>query len=197
MSYILEVKNLSFSYDAKNNILDNINFKIEKGSIVAILGKNGSGKSTLLDCLIGYNEIKNGEIIIDNINLNKYSQNELAKKVAYIQQNVNINIDYSVYDFISFGRNPYKNIFTELNSEDDKIIIESAEICNIKHLLNKSITKLSGGERQLVFICRALVQQSDILIFDEPTASLDFGNQYKFFEIIKSLQQKGKTIIFQ
>lgn len=196
MNKILSVNNLSFSYDDKKNVLKNLSFEIEKGKICAILGKNGCGKSTLLDCILGINESKEGIILIDNKNLKDYSSKALARKIAYISQNTIINIDYSVRDFLSFGRTPYLLVGGKLSAEDYKKIEYYANMCGITFLLNKDINKISGGERQLVFICRALIQEADLFIFDEPTSSLDFGNQYKLFDIMKEIVKNGKTIIF-
>ena len=193
---IIEVKNISFSYVKNKPVIKDLSLNIEEGTLTAILGKNGSGKSTLLDSLLGFNEIESGEIIIDSSNLNDLSSKEIAKKVAYIQQNITVNIDYTVKEFISFGRNPYLGINGRLKDEDWNIIYSDAEKCGITHLLDKDINKISGGEKQLVCICRALIQETKILIFDEPTASLDFGNQYKVLDLMKSLVEEGKTIIF-
>ena len=193
---IIEVKNISFSYVKNKPVIKDLSLNIEEGTLTAILGKNGSGKSTLLDSLLGFNEIESGEIIIDGENINDLSSKELAKKVAYIQQNTTVNIDYTVEEFISFGRNPYLGINGRLKEDDWNIIYSNAEKCGITHLLDKDINKISGGEKQLVCICRALIQESKILIFDEPTASLDFGNQYKVLDLMKSLVCEGKTIIF-
>lgn len=193
---IIEVKNISFSYVKNKPVIKDLSLSIEEGTLTAILGKNGSGKSTLLDSLLGFNEIESGEIIIDGSTINDLSSKELAKKVAYIQQNTTVNIDYTVEEFISFGRNPYLGINGRLKEDDWNIIYSNAEKCGITHLLDKDINKISGGEKQLVCICRALIQESKILIFDEPTSSLDFGNQYKVLDLMKSLVNEGKTIIF-
>ena len=193
---VIKINNLVFSYNKDNDVLNNLSLEIEEGTLTAILGKNGSGKSTLLDCVLGFNEPKSGEVLIDDINIKDLSSKELAKKVAYIQQNATINIDYTVKEFISFGRNPYLGLSGRLKDEDYEIINKNIEKCQINHLLNKDINKISGGERQLVYICRALIQESNILIFDEPTSNLDFGNQYKVIDLMKSLIKEGKTIIY-
>jgi iron complex transport system ATP-binding protein len=193
---ILSIKNLSFSYDGKTKVLDNISFDVDNGSIFAVLGKNGCGKSTLLDCILGINDYKTGIICVDNKDIKDYSIKEFARKVAYISQNTVINIDYTVRDFLLFGRTPHLQFGDKFKEEDYKIVDECSKKCEISHLLNKDINKISGGERQLAFICRALVQDADLFIFDEPTASLDFGNQYKLFDIMKDIASNGKTVIF-
>lgn len=193
---ILSIKDLSFSYDGKTNVFKNVSFDVEKGSIFAVLGKNGCGKSTLLDCILGINEYKEGSILIDNKELKEYTHRELARKIAYISQNTIINIDYTVRDFILFGRTPHLKFGDVYKDNDYSLVDEYAKKCGLTDLLKKDINKISGGERQLAFICRALVQETDLFIFDEPTASLDFGNQYKLFDIMKEIASNGKTIIF-
>ena len=192
----LEIKNLSFVYEKDKNVLENLSLFVERNTINAILGANGKGKSTLLDCVVGINEYQQGEILIDGKNRKEYSDKEFAREVAYISQTTIINIDYSVREFILFGRNPYLNL-GQSPSENDYALAESyADKIGITHLLDKSITKISGGERQLAFICRALVQESNVFIFDEPLSALDFGNQNKLLMMFKELKQEGKTIIF-
>ena len=192
----IEVKNLSFGYEKNKPVLKNVNFTVEDGNIVAILGKNGCGKSTLLDCIIGYNDFSQGQIEIDGENIKSLSPRELAKRVAYISQNTVINIDYSVLEFILFGRTCHLSFGERLKDKDYEIVKENAERLGITHLLSKDVNKISGGERQLAFIARALTQESQIIVMDEPTASLDYGNQLRLFEIMKQLSIDGKTILF-
>lgn len=195
MSTIIEVKNLSFGYDKNKKVLDSLFASFDSGRIVALIGKNGSGKSTFLDCLLGINEYS-GEILVNNQNIKDLSAKSYAKLVSFIPQSVQINIDYSIKDFISFGRNPHIGFGLSFSDEDYRIVEENAEKCGIGDLLNKDINKVSGGERQLAFIARALTQETPIIIMDEPTASLDFGNQQKLFKIMSALSKEGKTIIF-
>lgn len=192
----IEVKNLSFGYEKNKPVLKSVNFTVEDGNIVAILGKNGCGKSTLLDCIIGYNDFSQGQIEIDGENIKSLSPRELAKRVAYISQNTVINIDYSVLEFILFGRTCHLSFGERLKDKDYEIVKENAERLGITHLLSKDVNKISGGERQLAFIARALTQESQIIVMDEPTASLDYGNQLRLFEIMKQLSINGKTILF-
>ena len=196
MKSILEVKNLSFGYEKNSKVLDGVNLCIEEGSITAILGKNGCGKSTLLDCVIGYNDYDEGQVIIDKEDIKGFSPKELSKKVAYISQNTTINLDYTVLEFILFGRTCHLAFGSAPKEKDYKIAKENADKLGITHLLSKDINKISGGERQLAFIARALTQESKIIVMDEPTASLDYGNQLRLFEIIMDLKEKGKTIVF-
>ena len=195
MSSIIEIKNLSFGYDKIRKVLNGLTASFDAGRIVALIGKNGSGKSTFLDCLLGINDYS-GDILINNQNIKDLSAKSYARLVSFIPQSVQINIDYSIKDFISFGRNPHVGFGLSLSDEDFKIVEENAEKCGVKHLLDKDINKVSGGERQLAFIARALTQETPIIVMDEPTASLDFGNQQKLFKIMNNLTREGKTIIF-
>lgn len=192
----VKVENISFSYENDKTILENLSLEIEANSINAILGANGCGKSTLLDCLVGLNRPNKGQIVINGKNVVAYTNKELAKEVAFIPQNTTINIDYSVREFILFGRNPYLKFGQGPTEKDYEKTSYYAEKLGITPLLNKTITRISGGERQLAFICRALTQESNILIFDEPLSALDFGNQNKLLLIFKELEKEGKTIIF-
>lgn len=196
MNYAIEVTDLCFEYEKNKPVLDKVCFNVKQGSVVAILGKNGCGKSTLLDCIIGYNDFKNGSIKINGQNIKSLSDKDLSKNIAYISQKTDINLDYSVLEFILFGRNCRLKFGASPTEPDYEIAKANAEKCGITHLLSKDINKLSGGERQLVFIARALTQESPIIIMDEPTTSLDYGNQLKLYEMIKELQKEGKTIIF-
>lgn len=195
MNSIIDIKNLSFGYDKNKMVLDNLCVSFDKNRIIALIGRNGSGKSTFLDCLLGTNEY-NGEILINGQNIKDLSSKSFAKLVSFIPQSVQINIDYSIRDFISFGRNPHIGFGLSLTQEDYQKVNENAKKCGIEELLDKDINKVSGGERQLAFIARALTQEAPIIIMDEPTASLDFGNQQRLFKIMKDLVNEGKTIIF-
>lgn len=194
MSYI-ETINLSFGYEKNKTVIDDLSISFEKGRIIALLGRNGSGKSTFLDCLLGVNEYK-GTIKIDGTDIKDLSSKEYAKLVAYIPQSIQINMDFSVRDFVSFGRNPHIPFGASPSRKDWEIVENCIEKCGICELFNKSINKISGGERQLAFIARALAQQSPVIIMDEPSSALDFGNQQRLFKIITSLVEEGKTIIF-
>lgn len=196
MKNAIEIDNACFGYDKNKTVLDSVCFKVWQGAVVAVLGKNGCGKSTLLDCIIGYNDLKKGCIKVYDQNIKTLSDKQLSQNIAYISQNTDINMDYSVFDFILFGRSCWLKFGMSPSQTDYEIVCTNAERCGILHLLSKNVNELSGGERQLVFIARALSQESPIIIMDEPTASLDFGNQLRLYKMIAELQLQGKTIVF-
>ena len=192
---MIKVNNLSFGYLKNRLILDDISLEFKKGKIIALIGRNGSGKSTFIDCLLGVNDYK-GEIFVCGINIKELSDKEYARHVSFIPQSVQINIDHSIRDFISFGRNPYLKLGQTPSKKDFDLVNNNAKKCGIVDLLDQDINKISGGERQLAFIARALTQETPIIIMDEPTSALDFGNQQKLFKTMKELVKEGKTIIF-
>lgn len=193
---ILSVKNLTFSYDNKRNILNGIDFSIKKGTITAFLGKNGSGKSTLLDNIIGVHSVQEDTIYICDKDLSKLSPTERSRLVAYVPQSSTVNMDFTVFEYILFGRNCHIPFGKAPSKEDYDKVYYYAEVCGITGLLDKDVNKISGGEKQLACIARALTQESSIIIMDEPTASLDFGNQAKILNLMISLKNDGKTIMF-
>ena len=195
MKNVIEIKELTFAYE-KTPVLENVSFDIAEGTLTAILGANGSGKSTLLDCLAGLQKPQRGEVLLFGKPVGEYTNREFAKRVAYISQSSSINIDYSIREFILFGRNPFLGFGGFPKERDYEKCEKHSKTLGITHLLDKSVTKVSGGERQMAFLCRALVQESDILVFDEPLAALDFGNQNKVLMLFLDFVSQGKTVIF-
>lgn len=193
---ILSVKGLSFSYDQKTPVLNCVSLEIQTGTVTALLGKNGSGKSTLLDLLIGIHKPSKGKIYLNGQDLSLLSATETARLVAYVPQNSVINMDYSVFEYILFGRSCHIPLGKSPGPHDYEKAHRYAEACGIAELLDKDINKVSGGEKQLAGIARALAQESPLIIMDEPTASLDLGNQGRVLSLIRSLQENGKTVLF-
>jgi iron complex transport system ATP-binding protein len=187
---------ISFGYDKNTSVINNLSLSINKGDLIAILGANGCGKSTLFGLTSKNLLPSNGKIYINGVDIEKISVKDLAKQIAFVFQEIVTNIDYTVYEYISFGRNPYLSFTGKLTDEDCNIIYNSAKECGIEKLLNKSINKISGGEKQLAHFARALAQQTDIIMLDEPTSMLDFGNQKRFYDFVAYLHQISKTVIF-
>ena len=191
---LFEVKNISFSYGGEE-IFSNISFSIDKGDVLCILGPNGTGKTTLIKCLNGLNEVESGEISILGENIKKLSYREISTHIGYIPQSHIPSFPFKVFDVVLMGRAPYLNLTDSPRDEDVEIALDTLKTLGIEHLKDKEYTNLSGGERQLVFLARVLCQKPDILILDEPTSHLDFGNQIKLLEIIDNLSKTGLSII--
>ena len=193
---MIDIRHMTFGY-GKNNILSDINLSIEPNSLTALIGLNGAGKSTLFGCLSKQNEISNGEITVYGKNIKNYSFNEYAKIVGVVPQLSSItHVDYKVRDFLVEGRTPYLSLFAVPGMKEycfsEKIAIEMG----VDKYLDTEFNKLSGGEQQLVLIARALVQDTPILLLDEPMSALDLKNQSFLLRIIKKLSKEGKTVLF-
>ena len=191
---LFEVRNISFSYEGEE-IFSDISFSIDKGDVLCILGPNGTGKTTLIKCLNGLHDIDSGEILINGRNIKRLSFREISTHIGYIPQSHVPSFPFKVLDVVVMGRSPYLNLTDSPKKEDIEIALNALKTLGIEHIMDKEYTNLSGGERQLVFLARILCQQPDILILDEPTSHLDFGNQIKLLEIIDNLSKAGLSII--
>ncbi len=191
---MLKVENLNFSYKKKSvSVLKDISFTINKGESVAILGNNGTGKSTLVKCLNKILKPDSGNIQLDGINIDKLSRKDIAKKIAYVAQEESYS-HMLVYDMVLLGREPYlKYNFTE---NDHKVVSKVIEDMQIGDLAMKYMDEISGGQAQKVLMARALAQEPEILILDEPTNNLDIRSQHHLLHIIENLvKDKGITAI--
>jgi len=191
----IEVKNISFKYDKDDDIFKNISLDIENGGILSLLGPNGAGKSTLIRCLARTLCIKSDEIYIDGLNYRNLSNRQFARKVAYIPQNDTPIFPFKVCDLVAMGRTPHKDFFALPDKADYRMVHMVLEELGLSRLEYKTCTDLSGGERQMISFATAMVQEPEVLLLDEPTSHLDFGNQIKVLEIIKGLSEKGISII--
>lgn len=190
----IEVKNLSFSYGDRP-VLHDISFTVESGEFLSILGPNGVGKSTLFRCVLGLLSGYTGQVLVDGIDSRSFSVREAARHVAYIPQSSHPIFNYSVFDIILMGRTSGLSTFRSPKKADTEICEWAMEKVGIARLRDRCFHRLSGGEQQLVLIARALVQKAPILMLDEPTANLDFGNQLLVLEQARNLAREGYTVI--
>ena len=191
---MISVKDLSFSY-GPNEVLKGITFDALPGELLCILGHNGAGKSTLFKCMLGILKGYKGSVTIDGSDVLMMKASEKASKVAYIPQAANPSFTYSVLDMVLMGTTPQmKGRFTPGREERD-IAMQAIKKLGIEDLASRSYTKISGGEQQLVLIARALAQGAKILIMDEPTSSLDYGNQMRVQKQLAGLRNDRYTII--
>jgi len=191
---VLQIDNLSFSYKNKS-VLNDISLNLNQGDVLSLLGPNGSGKTTLLNCIIRFLSDYKGTIYINGYDTKKMTPRELASIIAYVPQIGAVSFDFSVKEFIVMGRCPYIGIFEQPKKIDYEIVDEKMSILGIYDLWDQGIDELSGGERQLVYIARALVQEPKIILLDEPTSALDYGNSIKILKMIKKLSVSGYTIV--
>jgi len=190
---MLEVKELYFRHkDLKEDTLKDIKFLAESGKVTVILGPNGSGKSTLFKCIIGIWKPYKGSIYANGKEINKLSYLERAKIFSVIPQEHEITFPYSVFDMVITGRAPYIGLFSCPKKRDYEKTEIALKVLGIYHLKDKPYNKISGGERQLVLIARALAQSAPFMLLDEPVSHLDFRNQIKVLLKIKELTYKNK-----
>ena len=190
----IEVQNLSFSYGDRP-VLHDISFRVEKGEFLSILGPNGVGKSTLFRCVLGLLSGYTGQVLVDGADSRSFSVREAARHIAYIPQSSHPIFNYSVFDIVLMGRTSGLSTFRSPKKQDAELCRWALEKVGIPHLSDRCFHRLSGGEQQLVLIARALVQKAPILMLDEPTASLDFGNQLLVLEQCRNLAREGYTVI--
>ena len=190
----IEVKNLSFSYGG-HAVLRDISFSVSKGEFLSILGPNGAGKSTLFRCILGLLSGYTGQVLVDGIDANTLSVREAARHIAYIPQTSRSVFNFSVFDIVLMGSTSGLNPLRSPSKKDNDRCLWALDKLGILPLADRCFHRLSGGERQLVLLARALVQNTPILMLDEPTANLDFGNQLLVLRQAQSLAREGYTII--
>ncbi|MGG0854942.1 adenosylcobinamide amidohydrolase [Metabacillus fastidiosus] len=193
---MIDVKNISYKIGSKT-ILENINLSVSRGEFFGILGPNGSGKTTLLKLISGGQAGKEGEVIIDGRNIRMYQTKELAKKLAVLPQLNDAPFSFTVYDAIKIGRYAHqRTLLPAWSKEDEDSVQEAIRLTKIERLKDRFLDELSGGERQLVYLARALVQEAEILLLDEPTNHLDISHQINLLELLKELiEEKNLTVI--
>ncbi|WMJ83999.1 ABC transporter ATP-binding protein [Oscillospiraceae bacterium LTW-04] len=190
----VEVRNLSFSY-GEHQVLKDISFSVNPGEFLSILGPNGVGKSTLFRCILGLIRDYTGNINVDNHNIKSLSIREMSQFIAYIPQSSSSAFNYSVFDIVLMGTTSGLSAFRTPQKEEQERVEWAMAKMGISHLEQRCFHRISGGERQLVMIARALVQRAPILMLDEPTANLDFGNQIHVLSQVKALTAEGYTVI--
>ena len=191
---LLEVRDLSFAYDAKP-VFDDVSFTVERGQVFCLVGPNGCGKTTLLHCILAHLKPQHGEIHIDGTSLASLSQRELAAQVAYVPQTHTRVFPYRTIDVVAMGRTRQQR-FLESGAGSLDYARTIMQKLGIEHLADVEYTTLSGGELQMALVARALVQESKILVLDEPTAHLDVRRAQDILLLLASLaKDDGKTIV--
>lgn len=190
----LTIENLSFSY-GKRPVLRQLSFTAQAGELLAILGPNGVGKTTLFKCVMGQERRYGGRILADGADLSALSPRDRAHRVAAIPQAHPLSFRYSAFDMVLMGTSHSLSPFAVPGERERGLARYAMERVNIAHLAERPFDHLSGGEQQLVFIARALAQQARILLMDEPTASLDYGNRLLVLQVARDLAREGYTVL--
>ncbi len=181
---MIDIESIKINIGSKT-IIDNIDLKVSKGEFISLIGPNGSGKSTIIKGITKKVSLESGKVLVVGKEISEYKSKEFAKILATMEQHSKAFDDLTVKDIVTYGRSPYKNIFSPFNAEDEKIINECLEITDIFDLKDREISTLSGGEMQRVFLAQCLAQKPDILILDEPTNHLDVMHQYRLLSLVK------------
>lgn len=191
---ILTLQDVSIGYH-HIAIIDDINLFLPKGEISCLLGANGCGKTTLMKTLLGLLPAIKGEIQLNGQAIQSLKPREIAKTVAYVPQAHDTPFSFTVIDMVMMGLTPHISLFSVPGETEKALAHQQLIRLNISHLAARLYSTLSGGEKQLVLIARALIQKPLLLIMDEPAASLDFGNQIRLLEQIEKLKSHGMTIL--
>ena len=192
---MLEAQALVFGYPGRVVGRD-VSFSLAAGEVMCVLGPNGGGKTTLFRTLLGLLASQGGNVLLDGKPLSALSRREIARLCGYVPQGHSAYFAYSVREFVVMGRTAHLGTFAGPGKRDREIAARALESLGISHLAEKPLTELSGGERQLALVGRALAQQPRVLVLDEPTASLDFGNQVRVLQHISALSAAGMSIVF-
>ena len=188
------VQNLCFSYGG-DPVLQGVSFRAECGELWSVLGPNGAGKSTLFRCILGLLRPSSGNISIDGTPIASLNARRLARKIAYIPQSHSPVFNFSVLDTVLMGTTARLGSFESPKQKQIREAEDALKQLGIFHLRDRGYGNISGGERQLALIARAIAQQAKILIMDEPSASLDFGNRLRVMQTVRALAREGYTVI--
>lgn len=191
----LEVAKIAYHYHTQRKVFSDVSFTVDQGEIFSILGSNGAGKSTLLNCLANLCTPVEGEVYLDGIPMHKLELRQIARKIGYVPQIHIPAYGYAVRDFVVMGRAPHIGRFSIPGKIDYQMADEAIEKLGITHLADRSYTELSGGERQQAMIARVIVQEPELILLDEPTSHLDYGNQLRTLKLINTLAAQGYGVI--
>lgn len=186
---------LRFSWNGHRDVFSRVSFTLNPGELFCILGPNGTGKSTLLRCLIDLLDVKDGTVRINGSDIRRMDRQELSRKMAFVPQGYDVAFPYTILEYVLMGRAPYISPFSSPSGEDVRIAQGAIAQVGIGHLMDQPVNEVSGGEHQMALIARALAQEPEILLLDEPTSHLDFGNQMQVLSLVERLRMKGITII--
>lgn len=191
---MIEMRHISSGYEGKP-VLKDFSVCFGKTAFCAVMGPNGSGKSTLLRTIAGIQPIETGEVLIDGLPLTQYKPLELARKIAFVPQREDVVFDFSVFEVVMMGRNPYQNRWEFSTPEDEELVEKVLEMTHLNHLKDRMLGQLSGGELRRAMIARAIAQQTPVILLDEPLANLDVVHQFEIMDILAELNQRQQVTI--
>jgi cobalamin transport system ATP-binding protein len=191
MDNVIQANNLRFSYRSDKPLLTDLSLNVKQGDFLGLIGPNGSGKTTILKLLSGFLQPFSGKVLLKNREISILSSRDRARILAVVPQLVMTPMPYTVRQIIEMGRTSRIPLFAPLRREDHEFVEQSIKDMDLENLQTSLFNELSGGERQRTIIAAALAQEPEILLLDEPTASLDLGHKIKLMRILKKLQERG------
>lgn len=190
----LEISKLAFGYGGRT-VGAGVSLSLATGEVLALLGPNGAGKTTLFKTILGLLPVMAGDINLDGKLLSAWPRRERARRIAYVPQAHAALFPFTALDVVLMGRAPHLAPFSSPGARDRAIAMEALAGLGMAHLSGRAYTEISGGERQMALIARALAQEPSILVMDEPTANLDYGNQMRVLSHIRALATRGLSIV--
>ena len=192
---MIELKNLSYGYTDRP-VLSQLNVSFRHGGMYAVMGANGCGKTTLLRLVSGLLTPRQGEVLVEGRSVASYSARELAKRIAFVRQHPQTDFEFSAFETVLMGRNPYQHRLQNESQHDWDIVEQCMKQTNTWHLRLAKPNQMSGGELQRVMLARALAQQTPVMLLDEPVSNLDIAHQYEILELLCDINRReGKTIL--
>ena len=191
---MFEIKNLTCRYE-NATVLEDFSTRLEEGSLCALMGRNGAGKTTLLRCCMNLMKQMSGEITLGGVDLHGLNVVEASKLVAYVPQEHSAAFPFSVKDVVLMGRTPHLSSGISVAQKHYDRVEEALSLVGISELAGRPYTNISGGQRQLALLARAWVQDTKLILLDEPTASLDIDNQLKIWSILQQMAAEGKVLL--
>lgn len=191
--YAVTLENVTFAYE-KKPVLNNLSLSVPNNKVCFIMGNNGSGKSTLLKTIMGFLPPQSGTVIIKGKNASNIDRQTASKLISYVPQAIHLNTDFTVIDYLSLGRTPHIGLIAQLKDSDYEIVDKYSKRLGIDDIFSSPFNKLSGGQKQTVAIARSLIQDTPLIIMDEPMSALDLGKQVECLQLLYELSEH-KTII--
>lgn len=190
---MISVDDITFEYQKDSPILKGVGFSCESGSLVCVVGPNGCGKTTFIKCINSILKPKSGNVVIDEESIVGLKREEIAKRIAYVPQMTGESVNATVLEIVIMGQKP--NLGWKLKDEDIDNALSVLRELGLENIANKNYNDLSGGQKQKVLIARAIAQNTQVYLFDEPTSFLDIKNQYEIIRLAKKMAEENKIVI--
>ncbi len=191
---MIRLEDVCFAYESEM-VLKHLTAELNEHQIYFVMGNNGSGKTTMLKTMMGFLQPQKGKVLVNGSDISSIDKRTMSRTVSYVPQAIHLNSDFSVIDYLSLGRTPYLGFSSKLKEEDYQIIEKYSVQLGVDLLYSTPFNKLSGGQKQMVAITRSLVQDTPLIIMDEPMSALDIGKQVDLLKNLRELAEDNRTIV--